>query len=59
MSKKLYHITVSGCDGETEVDLELTNNEAQTIVRLAEAVTAASTYGCEPRMCIEPAEVTP
>lgn len=49
-----YSVIVSGCDDSTIVDIELTDVEAATVRRLADLVTAASGYGCQPVMRITP-----
>jgi hypothetical protein len=45
-----YAIKVSGCDDSTTVQVELTDAEVAAVRRVADAVTAASDYGCMPRM---------
>jgi hypothetical protein len=50
--KKPYKITVSGCDDSTSIVVELTNPERATVEMVAQQITAASTYGCEPSMTI-------
>lgn len=50
--RKVYRVVVSGCDDTTVLDIELTDAEFAAVKRVADAVTAASTYGCEPRMYV-------
>lgn len=47
-----YVITVSACDGSTKILVDLDDTEAAVIRRVAEQITATSTYNCEPRMRI-------
>mgnify|MGYP001064576776 CR=1 FL=1 len=49
-----YKIIVSGCDDSTEVSMELTDEEFKLIQKLAEKITATSSYGCMPTMDIKP-----
>jgi hypothetical protein len=49
-----YRITVSGCDDETTVDLDMTGAEVAFAEKLAEAVTEASEYSCQPKMRVAP-----
>ncbi|MDG3012405.1 hypothetical protein G4X40_19885 [Rhodococcus sp. D2-41] len=48
----LYTVAAKGCDDNTRVEIELTDTEAAAVRKVAEAVTAASTYSCEPRLYI-------
>jgi hypothetical protein len=54
-----YRITVTGCDDDNTVDLDLTDAEVTFAKRLAEALTEASQYGCQPRMRVEPTPEDP
>lgn len=56
MSKHI--IRVRGCDDSTAVPMELTDAELATIKKLADAVNAAATYGCKPRIGIDPTHPT-
>lgn len=47
-----HRVTVSGCDDETEIVVALTIEEADVVARIAALITAASDYGCQPRMKI-------
>ena len=47
-------ITVSGCDDSTEVEGDFTLEEEHLLERVANAVTAAAEYGCQPVMHIGP-----
>lgn len=50
---KTYTIAVHGCDDSTFIEKELTDEEAQIIQEVANAITEASFYGCMPTMTIE------
>lgn len=56
MSKHI--IRVRGCDESTAVPMELTDAELATIKKLADAVNAVTTYGCKPRIGIDPKYLT-
>lgn len=43
-----YSVKVAGCDGETVVVLDLTDDEHAVVRRLAAATQAASGSACEP-----------
>ena len=45
-----YEITVSGCDDETSVTMELTAQEYDLIDRLADLILDRSEYSCMPVM---------
>lgn len=47
-----YVILVEGCDDYTKILMDLSDSEADLIRRVAEAITAASTYDCMPTMRI-------
>jgi hypothetical protein len=49
---KWYRITAHGCDANTKVRLQLTDEQAHTVSTVADAITTASTFGCEPRLSI-------
>ena len=48
-----YEITVTGCDDETTVHMELSDQEYELIDRLADLISTRSTYSCMPVMGIE------
>ena len=59
-STALYRVRVSGCDDSTAIEIELTPAEADVVRRVADSVTAASGYQCQPTMTIradDPANV--
>lgn len=51
--KKLYYITVSGCDDKTMITKELTEEECKLVKEIADEITETSEYRCMPRMRIE------
>ena len=51
-----YAITVTGCDDETTVHMELSDQEYELIDRLADLISTRSTYSCMPVMDIEEAD---
>lgn len=50
-----YVINVCGCDDDNSVLADLTAKQAEAVERIAEALTAASTSDCMPRMWIRKA----
>lgn len=48
-----YKIGIHGCDDSSVFEMELTDEEAEVIKRVAEECTNTSTYGCMPTMTIE------
>lgn len=48
-----YKVSVDGCDDSTEVEIEFTDAEAETVKRVAEAITEESQSGCMPTMTLE------
>lgn len=56
-SKKVYTITLEGCDDSTVFDMELTHLEFLIINEVATKANETSTYCCEPRMYIVEKEV--
>ena len=48
-----YEITVTGCDDETTVHMELSDQEYELIDRLADLISTRSAYSCMPVMEIE------
>ena len=51
-----YEITVTGCDDETAVTMELTAQEYELIDRLADLICTRSEYSCMPVMEIGEAD---
>ena len=51
-----YHIKVSGCDDKTEIIIDLTDDQAAFVKHLSKCITETSTYGCMPRMYVQPLE---
>lgn len=49
---KKYLIENNGCDDTTRFEIELSELELNTIIKFIKANNAASTYGCEPTICI-------
>ena len=49
---KKYHITNQGCDDETEFNIELTDEEFKTIIKLFDANNKQADYGCKPHLYI-------
>lgn len=47
-----YQIAVHGCDDSTIIETTLTNDEAEFLKRIAEAITRASSYQCMPVMYV-------
>ena len=50
-SRTAYVFTM-GCDASNLIEVELTDEEFATVKRVAEAMTAASEYGCEPDLYV-------
>ena len=48
-----YQIAVHGCDDSTYIEKELTDEQFKFLLEIADAITKASTYGCEPTMTVE------
>lgn len=51
-----YKITVTGCDDETVVTMELTAQEYELIDQLADLISTRSEYSCMPVMDIGEAD---
>lgn len=51
--KKMYEVSVHGCDDSTTIKQELTFEEYEFLSTIAEKITNASEYGCMPIMEIE------
>ena len=49
---KLYDISVHGCDDNTYVEMELTQQEYELVKKIADKITETSTQQCMPRMYI-------
>lgn len=45
-------VTVCGCDDDTAVKLEVTEEELAGIVKLAELANDTSEYSCQPRISV-------
>ena len=54
MNKKVYKITLQGCDDYTEFIMNLSEEESDVIYRLSTLSKMYSTYGCQPVLKIEP-----
>lgn len=54
-----YIVTVEGCDDTTYVAVELTDDEAVAVSRVAAATVAKSWNGCQPVMTITTYESAP
>lgn len=52
MGKKLYQITLNGCDDDTVFEMDLTEEEYALLKRVSDKANETSTYQCEPRMYI-------
>lgn len=52
--KHTYEICLNGCDDDTNFEMELTESEYQFLLRVSELANKTSTYGCMPRMYVEP-----
>lgn len=52
--KQTYEICLNGCDDDTTFKMELTENEYQFLSRVSEIANKTSTYGCMPRLYVEP-----
>lgn len=48
-----YKISLWGCDDYTQFTMELTDQEADLIKRVADKSEATSSYGCMPTLTIE------
>ena len=53
MNKKVYKITLQGCDDYTEFIMNLSPEESDVIYRLSTLSKMYSTYGCQPVLNIE------
>lgn len=53
MPKKTITLRVAGCDDSTSVDLVVTEEQETFLREVAERVTAAATYQCQPDMKVE------
>lgn len=54
MNKKVYKITLQGCDDYTDFIMNLSEEESELIYRLSSLSKMYSTYGCQPVLNIEP-----
>jgi ribosomal protein S5 len=48
-----YIVTIAGCDDITAITVDLDDDEAAAIRRVAAALTAQSEYECQPTLSIE------
>ena len=48
-----YRINISGCDDETIWEEELSEQEAELLMRIASRSGQVSTYGCMPTLIIK------
>lgn len=55
-NSRKYEITVTGCDDQTTVHMELSAQEYELIDRLADQISTRSAYSCMPVMEIEEAD---
>lgn len=53
MRSKVYRIYLKGCDDTTSSTFTLTSREAELLRKVAEELTRASEYECQPTMAIE------
>ena len=51
--KKVYQISLVGCDDETVFKMELTDEEYKLLKKVSGKANAISTYDCMPRMYVE------
>ena len=51
-STKSYLIVSEGCDDSTVVEVELDNEQLNTLLFVAKAINTTSWYGCMPRLWI-------
>lgn len=49
---KKYHIENIGCDDTTKFDVELTDEELKTIIKVFETNNSEANYGCKPQIFI-------
>ena len=47
-----YHIRLSGCDADTEFDMEILDCEIEIVKRIADKSKEVSTYNCMPIMIV-------
>lgn len=53
-SKEMYEISLEGYDDYTFFEMEMTKEEYEFLLKVAEKATETSIYGCMPRMYVEP-----
>ena len=51
--KALYRVDLTGCDDETTMELELTDEQARQLRALAALSKRRSEYGCQPVLFIK------
>lgn len=49
-----YDIALRGCDGETHIEMDLDDDQAALLERIAAATRQASEYDCQPTMTLTP-----
>lgn len=49
-----YNVKLVGCDADTQTVVHLSDEHAEIVRFVAEAVTAESSYSCHPRMVVWP-----
>jgi hypothetical protein len=47
-----YVISLNGCDDTTKIEVDLTDEELNTIIKVGKIVNETSKYGCMPTMSI-------
>lgn len=52
-----YQIAVHGCDDSTYIEKELNEEQFKFLSEVADEITKASTYGCEPTMSVKLSEI--
>ena len=57
--KRIYEISVHGCDDSTTIEKELTFKEYELLKEIAEKITNTSTYRCMPTMTVRAKKVVP
>ena len=56
MDRKVYVISLVGCDDETVFEVDLTEEEANLVTKIADKANETSTYQCMPGMFIHEKE---
>ncbi len=50
---KKYKIRVSGCDDDTEIEFEMSDEVAVVVKEIAQKITEAAKTHCQPNMSVE------